>query len=152
MALPRVERALKFAYRDRKQRRRTARKTWIMSINAACREQDINYSQFAKYLGRSNIKLDRKSLAGLAQMEPYSFKAVVDELKLQGKHEKVVSQHHQTKRISYLEALSNGMLVKGIPPPLVKEEDQISELSMMVRDDLPLEKKKKIEIIRWDKY
>lgn len=151
LALPKVERALKFAYRDRKQRRRLARRDWIQSINAACREQDIRYSLLVNYLNKSNIQLDRKSLASLAQNEPYSFKAVIDELKLQGKHEKVVSHKHQTKRISYLEALSNGMLVRGVPPELVRPEDQISEVSMQLRDDIPQKEKEKITIVRWDK-
>jgi hypothetical protein len=52
-------------------------------LNAGVREHDINYSRFIYGLNRSNIVLDRKILADLVQNEPYSFKAVVDEIKTQ---------------------------------------------------------------------
>lgn len=81
--VPKVERALKFAYRDRKVRPRQMRTNNILTINSAVREHNINYSRLIYSLNRSNIKLDRKVLANLAINEPFSFKAVVDELKIQ---------------------------------------------------------------------
>jgi large subunit ribosomal protein L20 len=61
-----VDRALKFAYRDRRVRKRTFRSLWIMRINAAAREHGLSYSRFMDGLKRADITLDRKSLAELA--------------------------------------------------------------------------------------
>lgn len=80
--VPKVERKLKFAYRDRRVRPRKLRTDNILTINSAVREHNINYSRFINSLNNSNIELDRKILSILAINEPFSFKAVVDELKL----------------------------------------------------------------------
>jgi large subunit ribosomal protein L20 len=61
-----VDRALKFAYRDRRVRKRTFRSLWIMRINAAVREHGLSYSRFMDGLKKADISLDRKSLAELA--------------------------------------------------------------------------------------
>jgi large subunit ribosomal protein L20 len=61
-----VDRALKFAYRDRRVRKRTFRSLWIMRINAAVREHGLSYSRFMDGLKKADIALDRKSLAELA--------------------------------------------------------------------------------------
>lgn len=111
---PRVEKSLQYAYRDRQVRPRLLRREWIQSLNAGVREHNINYSGFVHALNNSNIKLNRKILADLAINEPYSFKAVIDEVKFQGKlHEKAPNE------ISYLEALAKGYLIEG--KVLVKE-------------------------------
>jgi large subunit ribosomal protein L20 len=68
-----VDRALKFAYRDRKVRKREFRSLWIMRINAAAREYAMSYSKFMNGLKRANITLDRKSLANLAVTNPEAF-------------------------------------------------------------------------------
>ena len=68
-----VERALKFAYRDRKLRKRDFRSLWIMRINAAAREHDLSYSKFMNGLKKANITLDRKALANLAATNPEAF-------------------------------------------------------------------------------
>lgn len=83
ITIPRVEKSLQKAYIGRKLRPRNLRKNWIQIINAATRDLNINYSRFICGLNRSNINLDRKILADLAQYEPFSFKAVVDEIKIQ---------------------------------------------------------------------
>lgn len=83
LALRKVHRALQYAYRDRKVKKRIVRRQWIHSINAAVREHGISYSRFQFGLTRSNIQLDRKILSDLAITEPYSFKAVVDEVNKQ---------------------------------------------------------------------
>ena len=83
ITIPRVEKSLVKAYIGRKLRRRTVRREWIATINSATRDLDMKYSHFICGLNRSNIKLDRKILADLAKYEPYSFKAVVDEVKVQ---------------------------------------------------------------------
>jgi ribosomal protein L20 len=106
--IPRVEKALQYAYRDRRVRRRRARRDWIISINAAVREHNINYSNFIYALNRSNIILNRKILSELAINEPYSFKAVVDEIKL---HPNIKIK--PTDEIPYNEALARGYLIQG---------------------------------------
>ncbi len=80
LALRKVHRALQYAYRDRKVKKRIVRRDWIQSINAAVREHGVNYSRFQCGLTRSNIQLDRKILADLAANEPFSFKAIVEEV------------------------------------------------------------------------
>ncbi len=61
-----VDRALKFAYRDRRVRKRDFRSLWIVRINAAAREHGMSYSRFMDGLKKANVTLDRKSLAELA--------------------------------------------------------------------------------------
>ncbi len=68
-----VDRALKFAYRDRKVRKREFRSLWIMRINAAAREHELSYSKFINGLKKANITLDRKALANLAATNPEAF-------------------------------------------------------------------------------
>jgi large subunit ribosomal protein L20 len=68
-----VDRALKFAYRDRKVRKRTFRSLWIMRINAAARLHELSYSRFMNGLKKANIVLDRKVLASLAVTDPQAF-------------------------------------------------------------------------------
>jgi large subunit ribosomal protein L20 len=68
-----VDRALKFAYRDRKVRKRTFRSLWIMRINAAARLHELSYSRFMNGLKKANIILDRKVLASLAITDPQAF-------------------------------------------------------------------------------
>jgi large subunit ribosomal protein L20 len=76
-----VERALAYAYRDRRQRKRHFRNLWIARINAAARINGMSYSKLAGGLKRAGITLDRKVLAGLAVSDPTAFAAVVDEVK-----------------------------------------------------------------------
>ena len=70
-------RAGKFAYRDRRARKRDFRRLWITRLSAACRERDIRYSQFIAGLEKANIELDRKSLSEIAIADPAAFDAVV---------------------------------------------------------------------------
>jgi large subunit ribosomal protein L20 len=72
-----VERALKFAYRDRKNRKRDFRSLWIMRINAGARQYDMSYSKFINGLRKANITLDRKALATLAATNPEAFAELV---------------------------------------------------------------------------
>ena len=68
-----VDRALRFAYRDRKVRKRTFRSLWIMRINAAVRQFDMSYSRFMNGLKKANVEMDRKALAALAVSDPQAF-------------------------------------------------------------------------------
>ncbi len=73
-----VDRALKFAYRDRKVRKREFRSLWIMRINAATREHGVSYSKFISGLKAANVELDRKALANLAMTDPSAFAKLVE--------------------------------------------------------------------------
>jgi len=68
-----VDRALKFAYRDRRTKKRSFRSLWIMRINAAARQHGLSYSRFMNGLKKVNVDLDRKALAGLAVTDPEAF-------------------------------------------------------------------------------
>src|SRR5690349_273449 len=71
-----VEHSLVYAYRDRKVKKRTFRRLWIMRINAAAREHDLSYNQFVAGCKAANIELDRKVLADLAVSDPGAFGAI----------------------------------------------------------------------------
>ena len=73
-----VEKAKQYAYRDRKNRKRSFRALWIQRINAATREQGLTYGRFIDGLGKAGVAVDRKVLADLAVREPDTFKALVD--------------------------------------------------------------------------
>lgn len=74
-----VTKALQFAYRDRRNRKRTFREMWNTRINAAARENGTTYSKLIAGLKKANITLDRKVLSELAVSEPKAFAAVVSE-------------------------------------------------------------------------
>ncbi|AZI22693.1 50S ribosomal protein L20 [Chryseobacterium taklimakanense] len=76
-----VEKAMQYAYRGRKEKKRNFRALWITRINAGTREHGMSYSQFMGALKKNNIELNRKVLADLAMNHPEAFKAVVDQVK-----------------------------------------------------------------------
>ena len=76
-----VEKALGYAYRDRRAKKRDFRSLWIQRINAGVRLQGMSYSVFIGKLNKSGIVLNRKVLADLAMNHPEAFKAVIDQLK-----------------------------------------------------------------------
>ncbi|OUW76701.1 MAG: 50S ribosomal protein L20 [Flavobacteriaceae bacterium TMED212] len=76
-----VEKAMLYAYRDRKTKKRNFRSLWIARINAGAREHGMTYSQFMGKVKSNSIKLNRKVLADLAMNNPDAFKAVVDKIK-----------------------------------------------------------------------
>lgn len=73
--------ALKYAYRDRHNKKREIRSLWITRINAACRAEGITYSAFMNGLKKAKIVLDRKILADLAVREGAAFKKIVELVK-----------------------------------------------------------------------
>ena len=77
----RVEKALCYAYRDRRQKKRHFRELWVVRINAAVRQFGMSYSQFIAGLKRNNIALNRKVLADLAVLHPEDFRAIVEAAK-----------------------------------------------------------------------
>tara|TARA_A100001015_G_C14428420_1_gene495660 strand:- start:179 stop:523 length:345 start_codon:yes stop_codon:yes gene_type:complete len=76
-----VEKALLYAYRDRRNKKRSFRALWITRINAGARIHGMSYSQFMGKANANNIALNRKVLADLAMNHPEAFKAVVDKVK-----------------------------------------------------------------------
>ncbi len=76
-----VEKGLQYAYRDRKNKKRTFRALWIQRLNAAVREHGLTYSVFINGLVKAGIEADRKVLSDLAIHEPTAFAAVVEKAK-----------------------------------------------------------------------
>jgi large subunit ribosomal protein L20 len=76
-----VEKAMGYAYRDRKAKKRDFRALWIQRINAGTRQHGLSYSAFMGALNKSGIELNRKVLADLAMNHPEAFKAVVEKVK-----------------------------------------------------------------------
>lgn len=76
-----VERAMQYAYRGRKEKKRNFRALWIARINAGARAEGMSYSQFMGALKKNNIELNRKVLADLAMNHPEAFKAIVNQVK-----------------------------------------------------------------------
>ena len=73
VAVEKVEKALQYAYRDRRAKKRNFRSLWIQRINAATRLHDMTYSRFISGLNKAGIELDRKVLADIALKEPANF-------------------------------------------------------------------------------
>ena len=76
-----VEKAMVYAYRDRRTKKRNFRSLWIARINAGARMHGMSYSEFMGKVKANNIDLNRKVLADLAMNHPEAFKAVVDKVK-----------------------------------------------------------------------
>jgi large subunit ribosomal protein L20 len=76
-----VDKALQYAYRDRRAKKREFRSLWIIRINAAARKFGLSYSQFMSMLKRTNITLNRKSLADMAYNDPAAFSQLVEKVK-----------------------------------------------------------------------
>ncbi|HIJ62743.1 MAG TPA: 50S ribosomal protein L20 [Rhodospirillaceae bacterium] len=77
IAIERVEKALTYAYRDRRVRKRNFRALWIQRINAGARQNGLTYSRLINGLKRAGIELDRKVLSDIAIREPEAFKSLV---------------------------------------------------------------------------
>jgi large subunit ribosomal protein L20 len=74
-----VDKSLVYAYRDRKARKRTMRRLWIIRINAAARQEGLSYNQFVAGCRKAGIELDRKVLSDLAVSDPAAFKAIAEQ-------------------------------------------------------------------------
>ena len=81
VAVEKVEKALQYAYRDRRAKKRNFRSLWIQCINAATRLHDMTYSRFISGLNKAGIELDRKVLADIALKEPANFAKLVEAAK-----------------------------------------------------------------------
>lgn len=76
-----IDKALLYAYRDRRNKKRDFRRLWITRINAAVREYGLSYSVFINALKKNNIIINRKILADLAVTDPQAFKTIVEQVK-----------------------------------------------------------------------
>ena len=76
-----VDKALRYAYRDRRNKKREFRSLWIVRINAALRALGMTYSQFINGLTKAEININRKVLADMAVKDPKAFNALVDTVK-----------------------------------------------------------------------
>ncbi|GGH33816.1 50S ribosomal protein L20 [Alsobacter metallidurans] len=76
-----VDRAMQYATRDRKAKKRTFRALWIQRVNAAVREFGLTYSRFIDGLNKAGVEVDRKVLSDIAIREPEAFKALVEKAK-----------------------------------------------------------------------
>ncbi len=76
-----VEKGLQYAYRDRRNKKRSFRALWIQRINAGVRAYGMSYSEFMGKINKKGIKLNRKVLADLAMNHPKAFEAIVNEVK-----------------------------------------------------------------------
>ena len=74
--------ALQYAFRDRRNKKRTFRSLWISRISAALLPFVVSYSRFINQLSKQNVKLDRKSLAGIAFSDPDTFKKIVEKVRV----------------------------------------------------------------------
>jgi large subunit ribosomal protein L20 len=74
-------RALAYAYRDRRQRKRDFRKLWIVRINAAVRPYGLSYSEFMGALRKARVEIDRKTLSDMAVRDRENFKTIIDTAK-----------------------------------------------------------------------
>ncbi|KAJ6644907.1 50S ribosomal protein L20 [Pseudolycoriella hygida] len=83
IAIEKVEKALRYAYRDRRNRKRDFRGLWVQRINAAVRQHGLVYSQFMGSLKKAAIDIDRKVLAELAVNNPQGFSDIVNQVKAQ---------------------------------------------------------------------
>ncbi len=78
VAVEKVEKALQYAYRDRRNKKRDFRGLWIQRINAAVRDLGMTYSVFINGLNKAGVEVDRKVMADLAMNQPEAFKALVE--------------------------------------------------------------------------
>ncbi|MCL4143703.1 UNVERIFIED_CONTAM: hypothetical protein GTU68_053224 [Idotea baltica] len=76
-ARARVEKAMQYAYRDRRQKKRDFRRLWVSRIGAAARQNEVSYSVFMGGLKKADVELDRKILAELGAFEPETFTEIV---------------------------------------------------------------------------
>ena len=81
VAVQAVTKAGKYAYRDRRQKKRQFRALWIVRINAAARQHDLSYSQLINGLKKANIVIDRKVLSDLAINDKVAFQAIAEQAK-----------------------------------------------------------------------
>ena len=138
-----VMHSLKYAYRDRRQKKRDFRKLWITRINAACRQNDISYSKFINGLSKAGVTINRKMLSEIAIDNPASFTTLVELAKsaLNGKLEpvkEVKEAKKATKEVKEVKKEENVDLSKKTVAELreIAKEKGINGVSTMKKAEL----------------
>lgn len=158
IARNRLEKALQYAYRDRRVKKRTTRSNFIVQIGNACRLHGLPYSQFMHGLVVNNIQLNRKMLADLAVNEPYSFQALVEQVR-----ETVDLRSSEKNRLGLLpEKLKHIPLDWETMKKYVQLQDELEELSkqtnladhthLLIQDSLKKAKEQNIKDLIAGKY
>ncbi|MCB0278450.1 MAG: 50S ribosomal protein L20 [Calditrichaeota bacterium] len=138
-----VDRALSYAYRDRRQKKRQFRSLWITRINAACREHDMSYSQFMGKLKVAKIELDRKVLADLAMNNPDAFAAIIKQANEGApKTSETAEKKETTKAVN---APAKVEAAKAAKPVAETEEKPKKSATKAVEKPKPAAKAKKAE-------
>jgi len=112
LAIRRVQKGLQNAYRERHLKKREARATNIMQVGAGSREHGLAYSKLINGLYCANIGLNRKMLSALARQEPYSFRAIVEEVRLA-----LAAAAPPTARPHGCRTLAPLLQASALPPP-----------------------------------
>ena len=128
----------KYAYRDRRQKKRDFRKLWITRINAACRENEISYSKFINGLAKAEVAINRKMLAEIAIDSPEAFKNLVEVAKaaLEGKKVAVKAAKTEAKKEVKEEAKKEVKEVKKETKSAKKESVDLSKLTVAELRDM----------------
>jgi len=128
----------KYAYRDRRQKKRDFRKLWITRINAACRENEISYSKFINGLAKAEVAINRKMLAEIAIDSPEAFKNLVEVAKaaLEGKKVAVKVAKTEAKKEVKEETKKEVKEVKKETKSAKKESVDLSKLTVAELRDM----------------
>lgn len=134
-----VMHSLKYAYRDRRQKKRDFRKLWITRINAACRMNDISYSKFINGLAKANVVVNRKMLSEIAINDAKAFADLVEVSKsaLAGtlKEEKVEAKKETVKKVAKEDATDLSKMTVAQLREMAKEKN-VEGYSTMKKADL----------------
>lgn len=127
-----VMHSLKYAYRDRKQKKRDFRKLWITRINAACRMNNISYSKFINGLNKANVLVNRKMLSEIAISNPAAFTELVNVSKaaLEGKTVETKTTSKEGKETTNYSDMTVAELRK------IAKEQNVEGFSTMKKADL----------------
>lgn len=120
----------KYAYRDRKQKKRDFRKLWIARINAACRMNEISYSKFINGLTRSGVEVNRKMLSELAIADPKAFTKLVE----------VAKKGLELKEVKKVEVDSTEVTISGKTTKSEAKKETKKEDKKEVKEDKKEEK------------
>jgi len=131
----------KYAYRDRRQKKRDFRKLWITRINAACRENEISYSKFINGLAKAEVVINRKMLSEIAITDPKAFANLVEVAKaaLDGKKVAKTTKKEESKKNEVKEEKKESKDLSSMTVTELRElakEKEISGFSTMKKAEL----------------
>ena len=136
----------KYAYRDRKQKKRDFRKLWITRINAACRENEISYSKFIDGLNKAGITINRKMLSEIAINDPKAFSELVKVAK-DGKAGKIAANKSEnTKEVTINKTASKKAKKETVKKAVKEEVKDVDYSKMTVAELKEVAKEKNINV------